>query len=125
MKVLSFLIAAALLVSFSGTVNASPKAKTVKASTCYVKKDGVLWSYYTGAVEGDRFFSDMANLSQRERSCVIAKIYSEPYSGRIYVQGRRLAKALGSMSDAEVRQVVRNAGLTGECSRYSCVESRY
>lgn len=96
----------------------SSRPPTVQGQSCYVRQSGE-W------VEGDRFFSLASEYARRNRTCVIARIATVPYSGRIYNRdGSRVAKDQGGLSNSEVDRILSRYGLRG-CERFSCDESRY
>lgn len=91
---------------------------TVQGERCYVSQSRE-W------VDGDRFFSLASEYARRHRTCVVAKIATVPYSGRIYNRdGSRVAKDQGGLSNSEVDRILSRYGLWG-CERFSCEQTRY
>lgn len=86
---------------------------TPSGDLCYVRQTSQ-W------VDGSRFFSLAHDWANRNNTCVVAKIASVPYSGRIYDRdGRRVGTSSSGLSNSEVDSVLRSNGLYG-CEQFSC-----
>jgi hypothetical protein len=109
---------AALSLSMCLSTAAFAKDTTVSSGACIVRQTGEV-------VEGKRFFSDAYNKSSSNR-CVIAKIYGEAETSRVYVDRRREGDKNSGMSNSEVDSTLYSIGLnSGDCEVYSCVEANY
>lgn len=94
---------------------------TVDSLLCYVKRNG----QSTGeAVLGSQFFSKAARYSDNYNTCVIAKIWNEAETSRLYINGHRYGQRNSGMTNNEIKRELRSLGLRkSSCVTYSCVES--
>ncbi|MBX3034001.1 MAG: hypothetical protein KF865_08750 [Bdellovibrionaceae bacterium] len=118
-KMMLTLIAAATLLG----VSAHAKDTTVDKTLCYIKAD----REFTGEVVlGRDFFRKAVAYSNRHDTCVIAKIFNERSTSRIYFDGRRYGDRTSGMTAEEVRQELFDLGLRpSACTVFSCVESQH
>lgn len=90
---------------------------------CQVKLNGrVLWEGIAKDENGQGFFSVASQISQREGSCIHAKIDRVANSGRVYNNGALVPSYSGQkkgLSNAEASEAKQRAG--GYCQVLSCI----